>query len=299
MTSGIAKIHAELLLEAWCDLAEGPIWDAENAELIWVDILRAQVHRYRALDSSHTATATPSAVGSVALRSDGGLILALADGFWVSNHDLTCTRPIALVEDDLPHTRFNDGKCDSAGRFWAGTMAHDQRPAGGALYRLGHNGRVRRMVPNVACSNGLGWSPDDRTFYFIDSPTRTVDAFDYDAPTGSISRRRPLITIPESQPGVPDGLAVDTDGGIWVAIWDGWAVHRYTADGCLDAAVPLPVARVTSCAFGGADLSELYITSARNGLTSKQLARQPLAGAIFRAHPGRTGVTVGTFGAAI
>jgi sugar lactone lactonase YvrE len=216
--------------------------------------------------------------------------MALTDGFWLLEPSGVNLRPLAAVEADRPGTRFNDGKCDPAGRFWAGTMAYDETPGAGTLYRLDPDGRVEPMLAAVTISNGLAWSLDGRTLYYVDSPTRRVDAFDHDPAGGMLTNRRPFVELGPGEPGVPDGITIDAEGHLWVAFWDGWAVHRYQPDGTLDAVVPDPVARPTSCAFGGVDLADLYVTSASIGLSPAELAEQPHAGGIFRARPGVPGL---------
>jgi sugar lactone lactonase YvrE len=189
----------------------------------------------------------------------------------------------------------NDGKCDPAGRFWAGTMALDERPRAGALYRLDPDGAVHTMLRDVTISNGLDWSDDGRTMYFIDSPTQTVDAFDFDVATGSIANRRTVVRIPIEH-GTPDGLALDSDDGVWVSLWGGGAVHRYTATGTLDAIVHVPTPFPTSCTFGGDDLGDLYITTAWIQLAADERAGQPHAGSLFHVRSGARGRPANRFG---
>ena len=177
--------------------------------------------------------------------------------------------------------RMNDGACDAQGRFWAGTIAYDESPGAGTLYRLELDGSCTTVLSGLTISNGIGWSPDGATMFLADSGTSRVDAFDFDASSGDISRRRTIVAIQE--PGVaPDGLTVDEDGGIWVALWGGGAVRRYRPDGALLTVVPLPVDRPTSCVFGGPDRSTLFVTTARQGLDDEALSRQPHAGRVFR-----------------
>jgi sugar lactone lactonase YvrE len=202
---------------------------------------------------------------------------------------------LAVPEPDKAMNRFNDGKCDRAGRFFAGTMALDAGPGQGTLWRLDPDLRLAAIETGVHVSNGLGWSPDDRTFYFIDTGARTVYAYDYDLATGAATNRRPFVVVPDAQ-GKPDGLAVDEQGFVWVALWDGWSVARYAPDGRLDRLVSLPVPRPTSLAFGGTDLRTLFITSARVRLSAAQLAEAPLSGSVFALDAGVAGVPVGSFG---
>ena len=276
----------EVVVDLGSFLGEGPVWDARIGRIAWVDILAGRLH-LTARDGETRTIELPSPVGSIALRASGGWVAALADGFWAVAEDGSVAR-LADVQSDRPDHRFNDGKCDPEGRFWAGTMALDHRAGAGALYRLDADLSVHRMVDDISISNGLDWSLGGRTMYFIDTPTQRVDQFDFDPLDGSIANRRPFVSI-EPGAGGPDGLTVDADGGIWVALWDGGAVRRYRPDGSLDRQVRLPVSEVTCPVFGGPDLDELYITSAWEGLSPEQHAREPRAGALFRARPGIAG----------
>lgn len=189
-------------------------------------------------------------------------------------------RELAQPEAGRSDVRMNDGACDPQGRFWAGTMAHDESPGAGVLYRLELDGRCTTVRAALTSSNGIGWSPDGTAMYLSDSGTGTIERFDFDGAIGDIVGRRVIVEIAE--PGVaPDGLTVDAEGGIWVALWDGGAVRCYTSEGSLVATVPVPVDRPTSCAFGGPDLTTLFITTARHGLGETALARQPMLGACF------------------
>jgi sugar lactone lactonase YvrE len=223
------------------------------------------------------------------------MLLGLQDGFWLTEIGDSRPRRLAAVEPDDPDTRLNDGKCDRAGRVWAGTMAHDARPRAGSLYRLEADGRVSRMFRAVSISNGIAWSPDNRTMYFIDSAAHGIDALDYNLETGTATRRRRIISIP-SVLGLADGMTIDTDGYLWVAMYGGWVVHRYSPGGALDRVIRLPVSKVTSCIFGGDDLGDLYITSAASGLDEAALRLEPLAGGLFRCRPGPTGIAEVPFG---
>jgi sugar lactone lactonase YvrE len=204
---------------------------------------------------------------------------------------------LATVETDRPQNRMNDGACDPAGRFWAGTMALDERPHAGALYRLDPDLTVRTMLTDVTISNGIDWSPDGRRMYYVDSPTRRIDVFDFDPGTGAIADRRPFVDVP-AESGIPDGITVDAAGFVWLALWGGAALHRYDPDGARERAVALPVSHPTSCAFGGPGLDELYVTSARRDLTRDERARQPMAGGLLRLRPGVAGRPAHVFGTA-
>ncbi len=281
-------IDADLVLDAQAELGEGPVWDVRAACLYFVDILKGRVHCYAPATEALRTYGVDQSVGALALTDSGDLVLAVRDGF--ARLDLRTGRVvmIAEVEPDRPDLRMNDGKCDRDGRFWAGTMALDERRGAGTLYRLDPSGRVDAILSGVTISNGLDWSDDDRHMYFIDSPTHSVDLFDFDRANGTISNRRSFAHIPPDQ-GIPDGLTLDADGGVWVSLWGGGAVHRYSPDGRLERIVRLPVTQPTSCAFGGLDLGDLYITTASIGLDPSERNRQPQAGGLFCCRAGTTG----------
>jgi len=289
MTDGARRLEAELVLDGRWELGEGPIWDTREAELVWVDIMGDAVLRWRPGDERARALPTPLDIGSVAVRRGGGYVAALADGFWVVDAGSTEWRPFARVEADRPDLRFNDGKCDPTGRFLAGSMAYDKRAGAGGFYRLDPDGTVEQLLDGITISNGLTWTADGRTLYYIDTPTRTIDVFDYDLPTGALSDRRPHLVLPDGEPGSLDGMTMDTDGGLWVALWNGSKVVRFAPGGGVDVVVDLPVSHVTSCIFGGPDLTDLYITCAWSELTDDERAAEPHAGSLFRVRPGVRG----------
>ena len=265
-------------------LGEGPVWDAERAELIWVDIDRGLVHRHSPTRGTTDSIGFGQGVGCAVPRASGGLVLALADGFAALPPGGRFAEPLVAVEPERPRTRMNDGGCDTRGRLWAGTMSLDGDTRTAALYRLDPDLRLTRVLSCLSISNGLGWSPDDTLMYHVDTPRRRVDVFEFDAATGALGRRRAVIDIAPEH-GRPDGLAVDAEGGIWVALWGGGAVHRYDPDGRLDERVELPVSQVTSCCFGDEDLATLYVTSAARGTSG-----EPLAGVLFACRPGIRGL---------
>jgi sugar lactone lactonase YvrE len=288
LTSNVARrIDAALLFDVRAELGEGPVWDPANACLYFVDILRGWVHRYEPRTDTSRVYAVDRKVGAVALSESGELILAVQGGFMRLDVTSGRTTVITDVDADRPELRMNDGKCDPAGRFWAGTMALDERHGAGALHRLDPDGRVHTMLSGVTISNGLDWTADGR-MYYIDSPTQRVDVFDFDLASGDIENRRPFVRIP-SEEGTPDGLTLDADGHVWVALWGGGAVHRYAPDGGRDAVIRVPTQYPTSCAFGGEDFGDLYITTAQLKLTAQERAEQPHAGGLFRARPGPKG----------
>ena len=269
-------------------LGEGPVWDPLRGELVWVDIDRGRVHRLRPGEADASFD-VGQPVGCAVPRADGGLALALRDGFALLPADGARPQPVAPVEQQRSDTRMNDGACDSRGRFWAGTMslAGDTRTA--ALYRLDPDLSVTRVLPGLSISNGLGWSPDDRLMYHVDTPRGRIDVYDFDAERGVIGAREAAIPVAPER-GRPDGLAVDADGGIWVALWGGAAVQRYTPEGRPDARIELSVSQVTSCCFGDSDLGTLYITTAGLGTS-----REPLAGSVFSCRPGVQGLPATPF----
>ena len=215
-------------------------------------------------------------------------MLAVADGFATLDTTTGTVEMLADAERGLTTTRMNDGACDSRGRFWAGTMPFDERDPIGSLYRLDADHGVVKMLEQVTISNGIDWSLDDRTMYYIDSATKGVDAFDYEPEPGSIANRRRIATITIGG-AVPDGMTVDSDGYLWVALWGGWGVHRFAPDGTLDRVIALPVSQVSACTFGGPDWQDLYISSASHGLSPDQLRQEPHAGGLFVCRPGVTG----------
>lgn len=280
----------DLLLDAHAILGEGPFWHPRRRRLFWVDIEGHSVHDTDTSTRADTVIPIGEQVGCIAPAGDRLLVMGLRSGFAVLDLETRRRVHIEDPEHHLPENRFNDGKCDPAGRFWAGTMAVSEEADRGSLYCLDTTLRVSCKVPGVSVSNGLAWSLDGKTMYYVDSPDRRVVAYDYDVRTGAIANVRPVFAVPEGW-GFPDGMTIDADGCLWVALWDGGRVLRVDpAAGRVCAEIPMPVSRPTSCAFGGASLDELYITSASINLTSAQRAAQPHAGGLFVCRPGVTGL---------
>jgi sugar lactone lactonase YvrE len=268
----------DVAVPAGAVLGEGPTWDGATGTLLWVDILASEVHRFDPTSGRDTVLVrTSQHVGAAKPRAAGGVVVNLRDGVGRYAADGAFDWLAPLGEDGV---RGNDAAVDADGRLWAGTMRYDERPAGGRLYRVDPGGEVVTVLPEVSISNGIGWSPDGRLMYYVDTPNRRVDVFDVDSDTGLVARRRQFVDLARA-PGFPDGLTVDADGCLWVAMWDGGAVHRYTPAGILDRVVGVPTTRTTACAFGGPGLGDLYITSATAGLDRAKLADQPLAGSLF------------------
>lgn len=272
---------SDLVLDAKCRLGEGPAWF--GGHLWWVDILQKQVHTYDPAKVAHTVRDHNQAVTVVVPRASGGLAYATENGFFVSDSENGELVPVADPEFDRPQNRFNDGKCDSAGRLWAGTMPTNGEKETGAFYSLSPDKTVTKHFGGVSCSNGLAWSGDNRTLYYIDTPTRRVDKLDYDAQTGAITNRREAFAIPDGL-GYPDGMTIDADGFLWVAMWGGGAVYCFAPDtGAIVGKVSVGAKNVTSCTWGGSDLSDLYITTARDNTSDEELRDLPHAGGIFVA----------------
>ncbi|MEV6014829.1 SMP-30/gluconolactonase/LRE family protein [Streptomyces sp. NPDC051997] len=278
----------EVAVHAHAALGEGPTWDARAGRLVWVDILGSRIHTYDPVSGRRTVMATEQHVGAAKPAAGGGLVVSLRDGVGLygppgSGESTAGAGGVRagrsfrsfrwLHREPVPGRRANDAAVAPDGSLWFGTMRYDEAPGGGTLSRITPDGTVRAILDDVSVSNGTGWSPDGRRVHYIDSPTRRIDVFDIgndQLPVG----RRPFATVED---GFPDGLTVDAEGGVWVALWDGGAVHRYTPDGRLDRVLTLPVRRPTACAFGGADLTDLYITTARTGLT----APHPMSGSLL------------------
>lgn len=277
---------ADLLLDARVDLAEGPIWHPDRRQVSWVD-LHAGVLHWLALDG----TAGPSVeigrqLGSAIPTNDAAVMLATDTGF--ARLDDSGVHTVCAVEPG-ERSFLNDGKCDALGRFWAGTIrVGDDGIAvagGGSLYRLELDGSVTRCLTATTISNGMDWSLDGATFYYVDSATGTIDAFDFELATGELRRRRPVVTIPKHD-GFADGLCIDADGCIWTAVWGSSEVRRYTPSGAIDRIVRLPVTQPTSVIFAGEQLDVLVITTASHRLNAAERAQQEHAGSLFCCRPG-------------
>lgn len=271
----------EIVTANKCLLGEGPVWDATRKAICWVDILNGLIHDFSTEQQFHITIKVDQMVGAVALCTNGHFIAALQNGFAFIDRLNGNISMIADPENHLPNNRFNDGKCDPSGRFWAGTMSLSEEPAAGSLYMLHQDLNPVKKISDVSISNGMAWTADHKTLYYIDSPSKEIVSYDFDNNSGEISNRKVIIQF-NSSDGFPDGMTIDTEGMLWVALWDGWQVSRwnpFTGEKLLS--VEMPVARITSCTFGGDDLGDLYITTAKVGLTEEQLEQQPLAGSLF------------------
>ncbi len=289
----------EPLTETQNDLGEGPLWDPQG-RLFGTDINARRLYLWDPATGEETAKFSVK-VGCIGLRESGGLVLATDGGFALLpaqkglgeaglESGETGLEFLGDPEVDLPQTRFNDGAVDPGGRFWAGSYGGESN----SLYRLDVDGSVHKIDTGFGIPNGTDWSLDGKTMYFTDSTAKTIYAYDFDVQTGAVENRRPFIVTEED--GVPDGLTVDAEGFLWSARWGGWRVERYDPEGRLERTLTLPVSQPTSCAFGGTDLDELFVTSARVGLSDEALAEQPLAGRLFRLRPGARGREAFKFG---
>jgi len=277
----VSEWRIDVVCEYKSLLAEGPVWDYKRGVICWIDILNGCIYEYSPGHQSSKKTQLEQMIGSFALCTNGNFIAALRNGFAFIDRETGKQTMITNPEDHLPNNRFNDGKCDPAGRFWAGTMSLSEDPGAGSLYVLEKNLTCTKKISGVTISNGMSWSPDRKTFYYTDTPTLKVAVFDYDEFTGAISNRRTIIRIDEKD-GYPDGMTIDSEGMLWIAHWNGWQITRWNPDtGVKLLSVKLPVAKVTSCTFGGLNADDLYITSAKVDLTKQELREQPLAGSVF------------------
>ena len=280
--------EAEQVPGTECYHGEGPCWADEWGGLRWVDMLAGDV-----LCLGPRGGVSRTHVGEVAAvirpRASGGAVLALRDHFAVTDGDLTALRTVAEVRLK-PGVRLNEGGCDPDGRFYCGSMATDESPQAGTFYRLDPGGSVQPVLDQVTISNGFDFSPDGGTAYYVDTPEQSIDVFDYSADTGLVNRRR-WVDVP-AEAGRPDGLTVDAEGGVWLALMGGSAVHRYSASGALDTVIALPVSQVTACTFGGTGLDTLYVTTSQIGADTKA---QPASGSLFAVQPGVRGRAVRAF----
>lgn len=277
----------EVAVHVRARLGEGPIWDDRAGDLIFVDCEESRIYRFDPAAKHLSYVTVGPIIGAAIPREAGGIVASSVEGLLAVQPHGEC-QLLVPVERDRPYCRMNDAKCDSRGRLFTGTFASPFERGGNALYRIDPDGSLHLMLSGVTVSNGIGWSPDERTFYYVDTATRGIDCFDYDIGSGAISRRRRFVDIDRAH-GFPDGLCVDAEGYVWIALFLGGAVRRYAPDGQLVAQVALPVSGVTSCNFGGAALDELYVTTARNHVPTELLAGEPLSGALFRCRPGVTG----------
>ena len=279
----------EQITAACTEHGEGPIWDLVQGQLVFVDMHRGDLLVLDAVGNDPVRHHVSEVAACVVPRRGGGLALAVERGLALLDDDWKSEELPELWPDAT--VRMNDGACDPAGRFFVGSMAYDESPGKGSLWCFDHSLNASVAIGGVTISNGLGWSPDGGTAYFVDSPTQRIDAMDYDQVTGSFSERRKLVEIPAAL-GMPDGLTVDAEGGIWVALWGGGALHRYDAHGTQTDNFPVPTLHPTSCAFGGDALNQFFVTTSTAGMNPSD---DQSAGALFWMHADFQGLPCATF----
>jgi sugar lactone lactonase YvrE len=286
----------QLVLDAKATLAEGPCWNAEQRLLYWVDIIGKKFGRFDPETGLNEDFPIGEFVGAVVCAGENEVVLATQSGFQTYQMEQRKLTPLVDPESHLHENRFNDGKCDANGRFWAGTMEIIEKEATGALYVLETDHSYRKVYEGVGVSNGIAWSLDEKEMYYIDSMKKLVIAFEYEADKGEISNPRIRIDF-KNEKGFPDGMTIDEEGMLWIAHWDGWQVSRWNPrTGQKIDSIAIPAAKATSCVFGGDELDTLYVTTARKGLQEDQVGDQPHAGGIFAVKPGVKGTKTHSFG---
>jgi sugar lactone lactonase YvrE len=283
-------IKAELTLDAKATLGEGAIWNQKEKLLYWIDIEEGILHKFNPVSTEDVQFNLDKRIGAVVPSEKGGLLVALEDGIY---HYNTITDSISFIVNPAENSseiRFNDGKCDPAGRLWTGTMSLTGKNNAGALYCLNNKGDIEKKIDSVSISNGIAWSLDNKKMYYIDTPTGKVKEYDYEITTGKISFTKDAVVIPPDM-GHPDGMTIDSKGNLWIALWGGSAVGCWDPEnGKLLCKINVPVLNVTSCAFGGENLETLFITTASQGIPQVELEKYPYRGGLFKADPGVKGV---------
>jgi sugar lactone lactonase YvrE len=277
------------VVDAGAFLGEGPLWDWRADVLWWLDIKSRLIHRHDPVTGRNDRFPAPQDPGCLAVRERGGLVISLATGFHFFTPESGRFEPIVDPEAELPENRFNDGKPDRQGRFWAGTMHEPQTRPSAALYRLDPDRGCHRVVEGICVSNGLAWSPDSRTMYFADSMANRVWAWDFDPASGNVANRRVFIDT-EPTGGVPDGATVDAEGCYWLTVPATSKIIRYDPEGRPMRTVMMPTDLPTCVMFGGADLDTLYVTTATLGRSAEKLAGQRSPGGLFAFQPGVKGL---------
>lgn len=286
---------AEMIADAKALHGEGPLWDPEKKLLYWIDGMGGKIHIFDQSKGQDTAIDLGKDIGCIVQRERGGLAAALRTGFCFIDTQTYEVTLISNPEKGVESNRFNDGKCDCMGRFWAGTMATDEHTPSAALYCMGEDLNIKTVLKDVVISNGIAWNSDSSIMYYIDSPTKEISAFDFDYKNGELSNRRTAVKIPEGE-GVPDGMTIDEEGMIWVAQWGGFKVSRWNPQtGEKLDEIYVPAECVSSCAFGGVNLDELYITTARLSSSEETLEAYPQAGGLFLYKPGVKGAKIYKF----
>jgi sugar lactone lactonase YvrE len=257
------------------------VWDEERKAICWIDILNGELHEFDTLNQQLSSLRLHDLVGTVALTTGGNFIAALKNGISLVDRNTGIIEKLVHPEEGIKTNRFNDGKCDARGRLWVGSMDMNEAEGKGSLYIVDTELFCSKKLTGLTISNGMAWSADNKTFYFIDTPTKKVVAYQFDIEKGEIENPKTVIDIP-AEDGYPDGMTIDTEGCLWIAHWDGWQVARWNPNtGEKMFSIKLPVSKVTSCTFGGNEFSDLYITTARKDMSAEELEEQPLAGSLF------------------
>jgi len=279
----------ELVIDSKSDLGEGAIWNYKTGELMWINITGKILNIYNPKTGNNKEMFTGQMIGTVVPCESDLVLVALKNGIYSLDPFTGSKKFIVDPEGDLPNNRFNDGKCDPAGRFWAGTMSIVDEKGAGTLYRLDRDSSIHKMIENVSISNGIVWSLDFKKMYYIDTPTQKVMSYDYDNETGEISSPKVAVEVSVDL-GSPDGMTMDAEGNLWIALWGGSAVGCWNPEtGVLLRKIEVPAKNVTSCAFGDDDLGTLYITTARTDTNEEELKKFSNAGGLFKTKPGVKG----------
>ena len=284
------KNKAILEFDLKAQLGEGAIWNYETQELYSIDIEGMKVHIYNPKTKTNRTIDTPSRIGTIVPINSEKSIVALHDGIYILNTKTSDYTLLSDAEADIPSNRFNDGKCDPSGRFWVGSMDLNTKPYAANLYMIDAKGEATLKLDSISISNGIVWSADKKTMYYIDTPTQEIKAYDYDDATGEISNQTVAVTVADSL-GSPDGMTIDKEGMLWVGMWNGSSVIRFNPNtGEVISKIKVPAANVTSCAFGGKNLDTLFITTAALYMSEENQKKYPHAGGLFKAVPGVRGV---------
>ena len=291
-----SNLTAELEYETKSLLGEGAFWNHKTNELYWVDIEGKNLNIYDHDTKKNKSIELPSLVGTVVPYTNSEAVVALLDGIYKVNIISGEVTLLSNAESDMPENRFNDGKCDPNGNLWVGSMHFGQSKPNASVYKIDERGETTKMIDSVTISNGIVWTKDAKTMYYIDTPTNQIVAYDYDQSTSSVSNKRVVVEVTEEH-GFPDGMAIDEDDMLWVGMWNGNAVARFNPEtGQLMSKIAVPAHNVTSCAFGGNNFDTLYITTSSLDMTDEEKKKFPLAGSLFTVKPGIKGVKSRMFG---